>query len=233
MTEDGILLHRRAEQILELVEQTQNELLACNQAIKGVIRICCAETIAIEPLTVLIESFRKKFPLVIFKISSGTADQTREQIDAGIVDFGLLLELVDILEYNYYRLSSIERWWLLVGTDDPLAKQNQIAGETLYGLPLLMSNRKEVNHEIAKRLDIDIKALQIVVSYDLLLNAAYMVKQHVGYTVTIEGATALLDKKQFCFVPFSPSVETRTCLVWKKYHGYGKAMAKYIEHIHA
>ena len=233
LTEDGILLRRRAEQILALVDQTQHEIADSNEGIKGVIRICCAETMAIEPLTVMIEAFRKQYPSVLFKIHSGNADHAKAQIDAGVVDMGLLLEPVDILEYRYCRLSSVERWGLLVSADDPLAEQKQIEGKTLYDLPLLMSNRKEVNQEIARRLDVDVKALNIVVSYDLLLNAAYMVKQHVGYAVTIEGATALLDKTQFRFVPLSPAIESRTCLAWKKYYGFGKAMAKFLEFISA
>ena len=109
LTEDGLLLKRRAQEILSLTEKTKNEIQKHDE-LAGEIVIGCGETKSMSVLSEKIRQFREKYPLVTFRIYSANADDVKERIEQGIVDIGLLMEPVDIGKYNFIRMPTNERW---------------------------------------------------------------------------------------------------------------------------
>ena len=81
LTNEGILLRRRAEEILQLVDKTEKELVEQEEQVEGKISIGCGEIAAVQFLPKIIESFRQKYPRVTFDIFTATADLVKEQMD--------------------------------------------------------------------------------------------------------------------------------------------------------
>ncbi len=123
LTNEGILLRRRAEEILQLVDKTEKELTEQDEQVEGKITIGCGEIASVQILPELFESFRGKYPLVTFDIYTATADHVTEQMDKGLVDVGLLLEPIDIEKYDFIRLDMKERWVVVMRPDSPLAEK--------------------------------------------------------------------------------------------------------------
>ena len=123
LTNAGVLLRRRAEEILRLVDKTQEELDAQEEQIEGEITVGCGELASVQLLARFIATFRQSYPAVTYDILTETADVVKEQMDKGLVDVGLLLEPVDMEKYDFVRLSMKERWVVLMRQDAPLAGQ--------------------------------------------------------------------------------------------------------------
>ena len=123
LTNEGILLRRRAEEILQLVDTTERELVEQDEQVEGKISIGCGEIAAVRMLPELIRTFREKYTRVSFDIFTATADLVKEQMDKGLLDIGLLLEPVDMEKYDFIRLDMKENWVVLMRPDNPLAEK--------------------------------------------------------------------------------------------------------------
>ena len=90
LTEDGMLLRRRAQEIVELADKAERELQHTETELTGEIAIGCGETAAMTFLSEHIRAFRRQHPLVQFRIYSAIADDVKERIEKGLLDMGLL-----------------------------------------------------------------------------------------------------------------------------------------------
>ena len=141
LTDEGILLRRRAEEIIGLIDKTEKELTEQEALIDGRVSIGCGETKAVNVLADLIESFHKKYPNVTFDLLTETADVVKEQMDHGLIDIALLLEPVDIGKYEFVRLKEGELQQVLMRADDPLTQKEAVCPEDLKNLPLILPRR--------------------------------------------------------------------------------------------
>lgn len=122
LTEEGLLLKRRAQEILSLVEKTKEEFIQNEEELAGEIAIGCGETQNMSYLSEKMYQFRKQYPLVSFQIYSADADDIKERIEQGILDIGLLMEPVDISKYDFVRMPEKEQWGILTTKDRPKVK---------------------------------------------------------------------------------------------------------------
>jgi DNA-binding transcriptional LysR family regulator len=103
LTEDGMILKRRAQEILSLADLTRRDFLRKEGALTGEIAIGSGEFQTTRFLSRLIASFREKHPLVRYEIYSGNADNIKDYIERGFLDLGLMLEPIDIRKYDFLR----------------------------------------------------------------------------------------------------------------------------------
>ncbi len=141
LTNEGILLRRRAEEILQLVDKTEKELAEQDEQVEGKISIGCGEIASVQLLPELFRAFREKYPRVSFDIFTATADLVKEQMDKGLLDIGLLLEPIDMEKYDFIRLDMKEKWVVMMRPDDPLARKEYITAQELSALPLILPRR--------------------------------------------------------------------------------------------
>jgi len=212
LTKEGFLLKRRAQEILALTEKTREEIIQ-QEELSGEIVIGCGETRNMSYLSEKIRGFREAHPLVCFQIYSANADDVKERLEKGIADMGLLMEPVDIGKYDFIRMPEKERWAVLMEEDNELANREFIRKEDLTQMPLLMPWRESVRHELAGWFGEDYDQLDIVCRYNMILNAANMVRHHVGSALTFDFDVHFDGLR---FVPLAPSLETGAVLVWKK-----------------
>ena len=231
LTNEGLLLRRRAEEILQLVDKTEKELIEQDEQIEGKITIGCGEIGSIQLLPDLFESFHKKYPLVTFDIYTANADHVKEQMDRGLMDIGLLLEPIDIEKYEFIRLDMKERWIVVMRPDCPLAKKKSVTAKDLSKLPLIMPRRLKVQSELASWFGDYYDSLNVLFTSNLNTNSAVMVSRGLGYSIVIEGMMSFWDQSKITYRPLYPSLTATSVLAWKRGQPFSLATTKFIEYL--
>ena len=231
LTDKGMILRRRAEELVDLAERTEKEFLNDNDIVAGEIFIGSGETNAMHSLAKVMKEFHDLYPQVQYNLYSANADDIKERIDKGLLDIGLLTEPVDISKYEFVRLKEKEVWGILMKKDDVLANKAYITADDLVGEPLISSKRTIVQNEIFNWFGKDYDKLNIVSTYNLGLNVAIMVEEGLGYAFSLENLININDETNICFKPILPRIETGTVIVWKKHQIFSSATSKFIEEI--
>ncbi|MEY8390505.1 LysR family transcriptional regulator [Lachnospiraceae bacterium 45-W7] len=231
LTEDGILLRKRAEELVDLMEKTKAELTSSNENINGDIHIGCGETEAISFLAQAAWDLQQKHPLIHYHIYSGDAERVMERLDKGLIDFGLLVGPVDVNKYDYIRLPLKDTWGVLMRKDSSLAEKESILAEDLWNKPLIISHQTSINSEMFSWLKTDITKLNIVATYDLVYNASQFVKKGFGYVIALDKLINTTGDSSLCFRPLYPTLEAGLCIVWKKYQVFSKASNAFLQQL--
>lgn len=212
LTNEGILLRRRAEEILQLVDKTEKEMTEQEKLVDGEISIGCGELASVQIVSELIKSFQERYPLVHYDIHTANADHIRERLDKGLTDIGLLLEPVDIDKYEFIRMHIKEKWVVLMRSDDPLAENESVTPKELSKLPVCLVKRPLVKNELASWFGNYFKNLHIVFTSNMSTNAAIMVQNGLTYALVLEGSLPYLNTKQICYRPLSPELTATSVL---------------------
>ena len=213
LTDDGMLLRRRAQEIVELADKAERELQHLDAELTGEIAIGCGESVGMTFLSEHIRAFRRLHRQVQFRIYSANADDVKERIEKGLLDMGLLTEPVDIGRYAFLRTPQKDRWGVLLPKEHPLAQKSTVTPNDLLDVPLLLSSRESVRNELAGWFGDTYDKIEVAATFNLILNAANMVKNGVGAALCYDFGN-LSDALEF--VPLSPKLETGTVLAWKK-----------------
>lgn len=231
LTDAGMRLRKRAEEILELVQKTEAEFQAPAESISGDIYIGCGETDAMKLVIKVIKTIREHYPQIRFHIYSGNANDVTERIDKGLLDFGLLIEPNHLIKYESLRLPQQDTWGILMRKDSELAKFKSISPANLWTLPLITSRQKYVSDSIAKWLKKDYEKLNIIATYNLIFNAALMVEQNIGYALCLDKLVNTTENSSLCFRPLSPVLKVDVSMVWKKYQVFSKASELFLQRL--
>lgn len=228
LTEDGMLLKRRAQELISLADKTKREFIREENQLAGEISIGCGELSSVSCLSSLIASFREAYPQVRYELFSGNVDNVKDRMERGLLDIGLFSEPAEISKYEFIRMPVKETWGILVRGDSPLAAKEAVRPEDLAEVPLLTAKRELVQNELVNWFGDYSERMEIIMTYNLLYNAAMMVKQGIG------AALCLKLENQFenlCFVPLSPQLELGSVLAWKKNQVFSPAASAFIRHV--
>lgn len=231
LTNEGILLRRRGEEILSLVDRTEQELIEQDELAGGRIVIGSGELAAVQVLSDIIASFHQKYPLVSFDLFTANADLVKEHMEKGLVDIGVLLEPIDIEKFAFIRLQQKERWVVVMRADDPLAAQTAIRPEDLTGRPLILPRRPNVQNELHHWFGGALHDRQVLLTSNLSTNGTLLVQKGLGYSIVIEGSLPFLDKQQIVCRPLDPELTASCVFAWKRQMPLSLATAKFIDHI--
>lgn len=227
LTEDGMLLRRRAQEIVALADKTKNDFQHKQEQLAGTVAIGSGELQSSQFLTQLLTAFQNDNPLITFTIYSGNSDNIKERIERGLLDVGLLQEPVDITKYNFVRTPFREQWGILTRTDSELAAKDCVTPEELASVPLIMPERENIQNELLNWFGPHAENLHITATGNLLYNLASLARSSGSCVLTLN-----LDCKYegLRFVPLSPGLESGTVLVWKKTQTFSPAAAAFIDY---
>ena len=231
LTNEGILLRRRAEEILSLVDRTEKELTEQEELVEGRIVIGCGELAAMQILPEIIESFHKQYPLVSYDIFTANADLVKEQMEKGLIDIGILLEPIEMEKFDFIRMTGKERWVVLMRPDDPLANRDVVSAKDLENLPLILPRRTNIQNELSNWLGESFQSTKVLFTSNLSTNGAIMVQKGLAYAIVIEGSLPFWDKEKITYRPLYPELIANSVLVWKKKQPFTLAAGKFIEHL--
>lgn len=213
LTEDGMLLRRRAQELVQLADSVEKEFRHSKEEISGTISIGSGETGSMQELAEIIRDFQEKYPLVQYDLYTATADEIKERLDKGLLDIGLLTEPVDIMKYSFIRMKRKEKWGILVRRDSKLAEKTSIGPSELLDVPVFLAHRALVKNEIEGWFGDYYDQVQIAGTYNLINNAAVMVRNHIGVAFCFQLQSQFDD---LTYIPIEPQIETGAVIVWKK-----------------
>lgn len=234
LTQEGFIFRQRAEEIVAMVDKTSAEFLSMNKPLAGDIYIGCGETLAVSLIADLIAELRKEYPDIRYHLYSGNEADVTERLDKGLLDFGILVQLADITKYDCIHLPAEDIWGVVMRKDDPLAHK-EITRADLLDLPLIMSRQvldtKSKGNDFIDWFGEDFDKLNIVTTFNLMYNAALMVKAGVGYAVSIDGIVNTDSESELCFRPLTPKMTSGLDLIWKKYQAFSTVAEMFLESV--
>lgn len=233
LTDEGILLKRRALEIIDLEERLIDEFKGNKELIEGTITIGCGEFAAVETLAKICKQFRQKYPMVQIAFHTATADIVSEMMNKGLVDIGMFLEPVDTEGFDYVRIKSSDHWVVGMCPDDPLAEKEYITKEDLLEKPLILPERVNIQSELANWFGKDFKKLNIAFTSNLGTNAGVMAMYGLGYPVSIEGAPKYWREDLLVQRKLSPEIKTSTVIAWRRHIPHSRAVNKFINEVNA
>ncbi len=229
LTNEGLLLRRRAEEILELVDKTEKELTQQDEMVEGTVSIGCGDLAAVELLPELFRSFHERYPAVRFDLYTATADLVKDRMDRGLTDVGLLLEPVNMEKYDYIRINLPEQWVVIMHPDAPLAQLESITPQDLRGVPLVFPRRANVQSELASWFGEEFDKADIRFTSNLISSSCIVAHYKLAYAVAIQGSVSFWDEKKITYRPLNPPLTTTSVLAWKRGQPFGLAAVKFIQ----
>ena len=224
LTDEGMILRKRAEEILTLVRRTEEEVACSDEAIVGEVGIGSGETDIVRLFARAAQAIRRRHPDIRYRISSGNAEFVLENLDKGLIDFGLLFGAVDEKRYDALPLPARDRWGVLMRRDAPLAQKEHITPEDLWDKPLILSHQRGDDFRWLKREE---SQLRIVATYNLVYNASLLVDEGLGYALCFDKLINTCGSS-LCFRPCAPPLESSAHLVWKRYPVFSKAAKAFL-----
>ncbi len=232
LTDEGILLRQRAEEMVDLMEKTKKELMTSDYDIRGDVYIGGGESDGVSFLAQIACDLQQEYPHIHYHIYSGDAERVSEKLDKGLIDFGLFVAApTDIEKYNYICLPKKDTWGVLMRDDSPLAERDVIYAEDLWDKPLIVSHQASNNSELFRWLGKSEGELNIVMKYDLIYNASQFVKKGFGYVIGLDRIINTHGDSGLCFRPLYPTRQSELFVVWKKYQVFSRAADIYLKQI--
>lgn len=216
LTDEGMLLRKRAEDILDMVDKTVGEFKSLGQITGGDIRIGCAESEGIKHLARRIKAVQAQYPGIRAHLYSGDTDDLAEHLERGSLDFAVIAQAVDLSKYNYLELPGADTWGVIMRKDAPLAQKDTISINDLLDLPLIVS-RQGLREDIPKLFGEQIDQLHITATLNLSYNGSVLAREGVGYVLSFDKLVDTSEQSELCFRPLTPTLETKLYIIWKKY----------------
>ena len=234
LTEDGLLLKKRAEEMVTLMEKTKKELKNTDETLAGDIYIGAGEAESVHYLTEAAYRLKTTCPDICFHISSGDTEDVLDQLNKGLIDFALIVSLPDTRDkkYNYIHLPKEEMWGVLLPEKHPLAEKETIKADDLIPEPLIISNELLHSDILTKITGRPHEHLHISATYSLLYNASIMVKDGLGIAIGLDGIINTRGDSRLVFRPLSPNRTIGMSIVWKKYQILSKTSLAFLNELH-
>ena len=233
LTPEGMILRKRAEEIISMVDKTEAEFNSMENMVSGDIYIGGGETDAIKLVAKIAYELRTNFPGIHYHLYSGNSEDVTERLDKGLLDFGILIQPADISKYDYINIPAKDIWGVIMRKDSPMAEKEVIRKEDLLNVPLICSRQaisgEKRGNEFAQWFGEDFDKLDIVTTFNLVYNAAIMVEAGVGYAITLDKIANTTESSSLCFRPLEPPLYSGLNIIWKKYQVFSQAAELFLE----
>ena len=219
LTEAGMLLRERAEDILSLVDKTEAEFKSLEEINSGDIFVGALESEAMSSFAEAVRELQRTYPKIRCNIYSGNLPDVCERLDKGLLDFAIVMSYVDLSKYNYLELPMKDTWGILMRKDDPLAGKENFSVSELKELPLICS-RQWIDQEVPRWFDVASDKLNITATYNLVFNGSIMAKAGMGYAVVLDRLVNTGSDSELVFCPLSGVPPTDMYMIWRKHQTF-------------
>ncbi len=222
LTEEGMMLRKRAEEIVELLDKTEQEVRNSSDHVSGKIYIGAGETYAIKLIADTARKLQEDHPGIDYSIYSADGTDVLERLDKGLLDFGLIFQHPDAAKYESIEIPLKDTWGVLVRKDHELAGASSLKLEELKDYPLIIPRQPNHNTMIADLVMKHAPDAHIAAEYNLVYNASVLVDEGLGCAVTFDRLINTSGDSRVCFIPFEPKIEATCSFVWKRYSIFTK-----------
>ncbi|RDB62263.1 LysR family transcriptional regulator [Gordonibacter sp. 28C] len=219
LTDEGMLLRKRAEDILDMADKTAEEFRALDDIAGGDIRIGCAESDSIKHLARCFKALNERCPNVRYHLYSGDTEEVASRLDRGLLDFAIVAQDVNLSRYNHLAVPDPDVWGVVMRKDDPLAAKEAIRVDDLLDLPLICS-RQALTEDLPAWFGEKLDQVNIAATINLVYNATVMVREGLGYALSFDKLANTGADSDLCFRPLEPALRTGMNIVWKQYQQF-------------
>lgn len=235
LTDEGILLRKRAEEIVAMMDKLEAEFNSMEETISGDVYIGGGETVVMKQVARVVKELQSSYPNIKYHLYSGNEDDVTERLDKGLVDFGILIEPANLSKYNYINIPAKDVWGVVMRKDSPLASKDTIQAVDLVDVPLICS-RQAMQQTLSQNEFIgwfgeEFDKLNVVTTFNLAYNAAIMVEEGIGYAITLDKIVNTSSDSNLCFRPLEPRLESGLNIVWKKHQVFSAAATVFLKAI--
>lgn len=216
LTDEGMLLRKRAEDLIEMADKITNEFKSLDELSSGVVYIGCAESHLVKYLAKAIKNIYQEHPGIHYEITSGDTNQVREKLDKGLYDFALIVEPPDLSQYNYLEIPSEDIWGAVMDINHPLANNNVITYNDIINYPIFASTQA-YHFDLPRWCGEHSEKFNLLASFNLSTNAGFFSQEGLGITLTFEHLIDTSKQSGVVFKPLSPELKTKMYVIWKKY----------------
>lgn len=231
LTEEGMFLRKRAKEIIELTERTEEDLKTFSEVVSGIVHIGAIETQTMKMIANCILSLKEIHPQITYDFFSGSIAEITDGVNKGLLDFGLLVAPVDMQKYDYIKLPKNDVFGLIMRKDCPLAELQAIQPEHIGDYPVWVAHQQLEGNVLSGWLGRDVQSLNIISTFNLITTPAMMIEEGLGMAFTFDNLVSIPEKSNLCFRPLKPKVEAELYLVWKKFQMFTKPAKLFLENI--
>ena len=227
LTEEGMILRRRAEEMTHLMQITESEISRAHQNLSGEIHIGAGESRSFHHISEIAGKIHAEYPDIRFTITSGDTADLMEQLENGLIDIALIFTEYDHSMYQGIRLPKEDRLGVLMRKDDPLSGKKVICVSDLKDRPLI------IPRAAAGLLSSDpaLAGMNIVTVYNLIYNASLFVEDKVGYAIGFDGLINVSGDSILTFRPLENQIVQAATVIWKKYESFTPAVNLFLSYI--
>ena len=230
LTDEGILLRKRAEDLVSMADKIEQEFFSLDDVTGGNLYLGLAESFQIKYLAQAIRSFKQDYPNLHYHITSGDTEQIADKLDKGLLDFLVLAELPDSRKYEYIPFPENDIWGVVMPESDALAQKKSLHANDLVGLPLFCSEQGWKN-DIRSWAGSAFSEMKLEGSFRLVYNGSIFVKEGLGYLLTFDQLVNTSLGSGLVFRPLSPKLETRLYFVWNRYQTFTPIAERFLKHL--
>ena len=227
LTEEGMVLRKRAEEMVRFMQRTEEEISQVKNHVSGSVRIGAGESVSFHYLSRTAASIAKEHPDIRFHITSGDTQDLMDELADGLIDFAVIFSDVDHALYESIPLPAEDGFGVLMRKDSPLAEKEAIRLSDLKNEPVIVSRASEQFFSGMK----GYSSLNIVATYNLLYNASLLVEDGLGYAICFDRLINVTGDSKLCIRPLIPRIENAGNLIWKKYQVFSPAVQMFIDGI--
>jgi DNA-binding transcriptional LysR family regulator len=229
LTEEGIILRKRAEEIVDLMDKTEQEVKQSNDSVSGTVYIGAGETYAIKLIADTAHHLKADYPGIHYSFFSGNGTDVMEKLDRGLMDFGLIFGNIDRTRYEAIEIPLHDTWGVLMRQDEPLAKKSTLTISDVSGLDLIIPRQPNHSTMLSEMIAEQAPDANIVAEYNLIYNASVMVGEGIGCAIALDRLINVSGDSKLCFRPFEPPMEAVCSFIWKRYSVFTKAAGIFLE----
>lgn len=216
LTDEGMLLRKRVEDLLAMADKIEREFKALDEITGGDIYIGCAESYLIKYLACAVNGLNEKYADIHYHITSGDTGQVAESLDRGLLDFAFIVEPPDLSKYNYLEVPGHDTWGVLMRRDCPLAEKTVIEVRDILPYPVFCSEQS-AKVDLPRWCGEHMDRLNIMATFNLAGNAAVFAREGLGIVLTFDKLIEVSEDSDLCFRQIIPALHTKMYVIWKKY----------------
>lgn len=230
LTDEGMLLRKRAEDLLEMADKIEQEFTAMDDLTGGDVYIGCAESYLIKYLAYAVKRLGERYPGIQYHITSGGTEQVVERLDRGLFDMAFIVEPPDLSKYNYLEVPESDTWGVLMRKDCPLAVKEAVTFEDLLAYPVFCSEQS-AKVDLPRWCGEKVDKLNRIATFNLSNNGAVFVREGLGVQLTFDRLIETAEGGSLCFRPLAPPLYTKMYVIWRKYQIFTPAAGKLLEEL--
>ena len=230
LTEEGVLLRDRAENLVSMADKIEQEFLSLDDVTGGDIYFGLAESFQIRYLAREIRKFKNIYPNLRYHITSGDTEQVTDKLAGGLLDFAVICSIPDERKYNCILFPESDYFGVVAPATSKMAKKEYINACDLADLPLFCSKQSWEN-DIRPWAKEQFARLRLEGSFQLAYNGSMFAKEGLGILLTLNNLIDTSPESGMVFRPLTPRLEMKMYLIWNKYQRLTPIAERFLKQI--